>query len=426
MPQGKSAIGALPEIAPESISALTRNIRCGGKQSWRVFKSSAGFYCIGKQRKRETTVKFASFVAALVLASIAAIFPAAAQVTTEHRTQHIIFVMTDGLRWQEVFNGAEASIMNKKNGKVADEAALKKAYWRDSAEARRAVLMPFLWTVIAKQGQIFGNRRKGSDASVTNGFFFSYPGYSETLCGFADPGIRSNDKVPNPNVTVLEWLKNRPTSQGEIGAFGAWDVIASVFNPERSRITANAGWDAFSAMALTPKLELLNELKVETPRIWGDEPFDAMPFHTAMEYLKEKKPRILYLSLGETDDWAHAGRYGDYLDAAHRVDAYVQSLWEQAQSMPEYRGSTTLIFSPDHGRGEAPHKWKGHGQKIPDSRYIWMAFLGPDTRALGERSNIQGVTQSQIAATLAAFLGEDYTADVPKAGKPIADVLPQR
>jgi hypothetical protein len=55
-----------------------------------------------------------------------------------------------------------------------------------------------------------------------------------------------------------------------------------------------------------------------------------------------------------------------------------------------------------------------------------MAFLGPDTRALGERSNIQGVTQSQIAATLAAFLGEDYTADVPKAGKPIADVLPQR
>jgi hypothetical protein len=36
------------------------------------------------------------------------------------------------------------------------------------------------------------------------------------------------------------------------------------------------------------------------------------------------------------------------------------------------------------------------------------------------------VTQSQIAATLAAFLGENYVADVPKAGKPIDDVLAHR
>jgi hypothetical protein len=350
--------------------------------------------------------------------------PASAHVPVEHKTQHIIFVMTDGLRWQEVFDGAEASLMNKENGNVTDEAAIKKSYWRDGPEARREALMPFLWTVIAKQGQIFGNRDKGSDAFVTNGLFFSYPGYSETLCGFADPRIKSNDKIPNPNVTVLEWLKNRPSFQGEIGAFGAWDVIASVFNPQRSKLTANAGWDAFTGMTTTPKLELLNVFKAETPRVWPDEPFDTIPFHTAMEYLKEKKPRILYLSLGETDDWAHAGRYVDYLDAAHRADAYVQAFWEQAQSMPEYRGNTTLIFSPDHGRGKAPHKWKDHGQKIPDSKYIWIAFLGPDTPAMGERSNIPPVTQNEIAATLAAFLGEDYAADVPKAGKAIPDVLP--
>ena len=53
-----------------------------------------------------------------------------------------------------------------------------------------------------------------------------------------------------------------------------------------------------------------------------------------------------------------------------------------------------------------------------------MMFLGPDTQSLGERTKIAPVTQSQIAATLAAFLGQDYNADVPKAGKPIADVLP--
>ncbi|MGI8992220.1 MAG: phosphoglyceromutase, partial [Bryobacteraceae bacterium] len=124
----------------------------------------------------------------------------------QHHTRRVLFVMTDGLRWQEVFNGADEALMNKENGGVADVDALKQAYWRNSSKARREALMPFLWSVIARSGQIYGNRDLGSDAYVTNGLNFSYPGYSETLCGFADPRIKSNDKVPNPNVTVLEWL----------------------------------------------------------------------------------------------------------------------------------------------------------------------------------------------------------------------------
>jgi hypothetical protein len=360
---------------------------------------------------------------ALLLPAVAGLL--AAQAPAEHKTRNIIFVMTDGLRWQEVFGGAEESLMNKKNGKVEDATALKMAYWRDSTEARRAALMPFVWSVISKDGQIYGNREKGSDAYVTNGLNFSYPGYNETLCGFPDARIDSNNKVLNPNVTMFEWLKQKRSFEGDIVAFGAWDLFPYIFNAERAGFLVNAGYDPLTAISPGPRVELLNRLKAETPRVWPDEPFDPITFYTAMEYLKEKKPRILYLSLGETDDWAHAGNYEEYLNAAHRADEYVRLLWETVQSMPEYRGSTTLIFSPDHGRGNAQHgKWRDHGAKVPDSKYIWMAFLGPDTAALGERSHIAAVTQNQIAATLAALLGQDYPADVPKAGKPIADVLP--
>jgi len=73
--------------------------------------------------------------------------------------------------------------------------------------------------------------------------------------------------------------------------------------------------------------------------------------------------------------------------------------------------------------GEAPVQWKDHGEKVPDCKYIWMAFPGPDTRALGERSKTEAVTQNQIAATLAALPGEDDNTATPRAGKPIADVL---
>jgi hypothetical protein len=324
----------------------------------------------------------------------------------EHKTQNIIFVMADGLRWQEVFGGADSSLMNP-----------------PTAEGR-AELMPFLWGVVAKRGQIFGNQAIGSEAYVTNGLNFSYPGYNETLCGFPDPRVHSNDKVENPNVTVLEWLNGKEAFKGKIAAFGAWDTFPFIFNSARAGFPVNAGYDPFNAMPMTPRLELLNQLKAETPHVWADEAFDALPFQTALEYLKVKKPRVLYLSLGEPDDWAHAGNYPEYLNSIHRADEYLKILWETIQSMPEYRDKTTLIFSPDHGRGTGPIEWKSHGEKIPASKYIWMAFLGPDTPPLGERSHIPPVTQNQIAATLAALLGEDYNAAQPKAGNPITDVLP--
>jgi hypothetical protein len=342
-----------------------------------------------------------------------------AQPAEKHATQNVIFVMTDGLRWQEVFRGAESSLITKKY-KVKDEVALKKAYWRETPEARREALMPFLWGSIATEGQIYGNRDKGSDAYVTNGLFFSYPGYSETFCGFADPHINSNDKIPNPNVTVFEWLNKKPVYQGRVAAFAAWDLFPFIFNADRAGFWVIAGYDPLSGFADDPRADLLNHLKAETPRVWDDEPFDVVPFYTALEYLKQRKPRVLYISLGETDEWAHDGNYPEYLNAAHRADKYLRVLWETVQSMPEYRGQTTLIFSPDHGRGDG-RRWTDHGGNISSSKYIWMAFLGPDTPALGERSHIPAVTQNQIAATLAAFLGEDYTAEVPKAGKPIAD-----
>ena len=132
---------------------------------------------------------------------------------------------------------------------------------------------------------------------------------------------------------------------------------------------------------------------------------------------------MLYLSLNETDSWGHEGKYDEYLRAAQRDDGYLKTLWETVQSMPQYQGKTTLIFSPDHGRGDAPVEWKSHGKDLKRSESIWMGFLGPDTPPLGERAQIETVTQSQFAATLAAFLGEDYCAAVAQAGNPIADVL---
>jgi hypothetical protein len=352
---------------------------------------------------------------------------AAAQAPAAHKTDNVIVVMLDGLRWQEVFSGADAELLKTLGPDAlgdpkARAANAQRLFGGESATARRQALMPFLWSVVATEGQIFGNRDLGSDSHVTNGLNFSYPGYNETLTGFPDARIHSNDNIPNPNGTVFEWLNGRPAFTGKVAAFGAWDVFNGIFNRERCGFVVNAGYDPLTAIPITPELKLLNELKAETVRIWPDEPFDPLPFHTAIEYVKAKKPRLLFVGLGETDDWAHYGTYPEYLNAARRDDSYLRELWELVQSMPEYRGKTTLIVLPDHGRGVGP-LWTSHGPKIPESKQTWMAFLGPDTPALGERKQVDAVTESQIAATVAAFLGEDFHAAVPQSGAPIQDVL---
>jgi len=364
-----------------------------------------------------------------MLAAVALLFglTGTAQVPAAHKTENVVVVMLDGMRWQDVFRGADPELIKTLGPDALGDAKERTAnaqhlYWRDTPADRRQALMPFLWSVVAAQGQIFGNRDLASDSHVTNGLNFSYPGYSETLTGIADPRIHSNDNVPNPNVTVFEWLNGKPAFAGKVAAFGAWDVFNGIFNRERCGFVVNAGYDPLTAIPATPQIELLNDLKAETVRIWPDEAFDPLPFHTAVEYVKANKPRVLFLGLGETDDWAHGNSYAEYLNAAHRDDSYLRQLWEQLQSMPEYQGKTTLIVLPDHGRGVGA-EWTSHGQKIPASKETWMAYLGPDTAAKGERQQVDPVTESQVAATLAALLGEDYHAAVPQAATAIREVL---
>jgi len=386
-------------------------------------------YKLAARSRRVSPVQLFTFTVCGLLAAFVSSRASVAQVPATHKTQNVIVVMIDGMRWQEVFRGVDPELIKDAGpdslpaGKDRAELAAKD-YARASRSESRAALMPFVWSEMAVHGQVFGNRDLGSDSHVTNGFNFSYPGYNETLTGSGDPRIHSNDNIPNPNVTVFEWLNKKADFHGHVAAFGAWEDFDGIFNKDRCGFPVNASYDAFTAMPATPELTLLNRLKQEGVRVWPDEVFDPPMFFTALEYVKYAKPRVLFIGLGETDDWAHGGSYSEYLNAAHRSDAYIGALWKVIQAMPEYKDKTTLVVLPDHGRGEGA-KWTGHGQEIPESSQTWMAWIGPDTSALGERKSAAPVTESDVAATLAALLGQDYHASVPSSGAAIVDVLPK-
>ena len=249
-------------------------------------------------------------------------------------TRNVVLVTTDGLRWQEVFRGADDSLLNKKDGGVADPDALRRAFWRETPEARREALLPFLWSTVARQGQVFGNRDKKSLAHVTNGKNFSYPGYNELFTGSADPRIDSNAKRPNPNVSVLEWLHRKPAFRGEVAAVASWDLFPFILNVERSGLTVNAGWMPLGGPSLTESQALLNRLMSRSVRDWENSRNDVLTFQVALEHLRRDTPRVFYVGFGDTDEYAHGGRYDQYLRAAHDADAEPQDALGRAPGAP--------------------------------------------------------------------------------------------
>lgn len=167
------------------------------------------------------------------------------------KSRNILLVTTDGLRWQEVFGGADPSLMNPAEGGVEDLQALKAQFERNGRKERRKALMPFLWSVIAKEGQLFGDAALGSEVRVTNGRNFSYPGYNEIFTGWSDPRIDNNNKTPNHNVSVLEWLNRKESFRHRIAAYGSWDVFPYILNRWRSKIRVQAAWKPLNGKSLS-------------------------------------------------------------------------------------------------------------------------------------------------------------------------------
>ncbi len=342
------------------------------------------------------------------------------------KTENVVVIVTDGLRWQEVFRGAETALVSDKPGGVEDVAATKAAFWRETPRERREILLPFLWSVVASQGQVYGNVDLGSSSQVVNGYKFSYPGYNEIITGAGDPRIDKNEYGPNPNVSVFEWLNGMPEYRGRVAVIGGWDAFPRIFNRERSRLDMRTGWETPFAGRTTPRQDLLNTLYRTTTHEFSDMPWDAFLQQTLLDYVETNKPRVLFVGYGETDEWAHNGRYDLVLQSAHNVDAFIRELWTAMQAMPQYRDRTTFLITTDHGRGDGPENWKHHDWNVDGAENMWIAVLGPDTPALGERKSAARVTQSQIAATVAALLGKNWRGFNPKAGAPLAEAIAGR
>ncbi|MES2003480.1 MAG: alkaline phosphatase family protein [Bacteroidota bacterium] len=323
-------------------------------------------------------------------------------------TRNVFIITTDGFRWQEVFKGADPVLIGDTRC-VSDTALLRQQYWDDDIEKRRSRLLPFFWNVIARQGQLFGNRDFANDVNVANLYKISYPGYSEIFTGFADRKFIPNLSIRNRNENVLDYLNEQPEYNGQVAAFSSWNVLPYILNEKRNGIPVNSGYEMLEEDPDSVNT-LINQVQKNVVHKTNTR-HDMLTYASAKTYIEQKHPRVLFLGLGETDEYAHKGEYDHYLQKAHQVDEMIAELWYYVQTDPFYKNNTTFIITTDHGRGRRPGNWNTHGFWISGSGETWMALLGPGIVPEGEIKGKQQLYQSQIAATVSKLLGEHFTSN---------------
>ena len=288
----------------------------------------------------------------------------------QKKADNIIIITTDGFRWQEMFGGVDTTLANNRIFSEGGQGYIDEKFGNVNPLESRKRLLPFIWGTIAEKGQIYGNRHAGNKVNVSNPYWFSYPGYSEIFCGFAD----------------------------------------RILNKERSQMPVISAFDNTGGNNPTANEKLINAMRNQSYKPWGmGECLDVFTHYAALEHFKIRQPKVLYISYGETDEWAHAGKYKSYLNAAHQFDEWVKELWSLVQSTPGYMDNTIFFITTDHGRGDViKNQWTDHGSDIKGADEIWFIAIGPGIAPKGEIKQPMQIYQKQFAKTFGSLIGFDF------------------
>jgi hypothetical protein len=131
---------------------------------------------------------------------------------------------------------------------------------------------------------------------------------------------------------------------------------------------------------------------------------DELTFFMTKEIMSRLAPSLVLVNFWDIDV-AHFGAYSLYLEAIRRTDRLVHGLWEHAQSLPPYRGRTTLIVVPEMGRDGDPsgNGFQNHRSGDESCRRLWLLAVGAGVpRGLVSERPIR---TTDVAPTLARVLG---------------------
>lgn len=289
------------------------------------------------------------------------VYPFTAQAKCEAKGPNIILFTMDGVRNQEFFRGTGWLIGHKLP--LPERGDIFKKLWGKHSD-----------------GLILGgnNRFKiGSSVAV------SLPSYQAMMVGRAT-SCRKNNCPSVEEETVLEKVRRElDLDKKEVAVFASWDRIKAAIakNPENLAHSIhpeglNIGED--------PYITKLYELSLRDLPAWHGARKDVYTFKMATHYLKKECPRLLFISLLDSDEEAHHKSYPGYVRALKNYDQYLDELISILNEMGEYGKQTTLFITTDHSRGAGPF-WSDHGYTKFTEKNVFLYVRGRGVNLQGRR-----------------------------------------
>lgn len=320
----------------------------------------------------------------------------------------IVLVVLDGVRWQEIYRGVDPEL-----------AATAELGGRARSSAEQ--LVPAIHA-LARRGVALGAPGHGEPFLVSGPNFVSLPGYTELFTGRPAPCQENDCKTP-PTWTLadgLAALSGRP-----IGVFSSWEPIGAVAAADPSHATVSTGRRAgynLELVASDPLLGPVLERAAQSSPSPGHGSYrpDALTAELALGWFERHRPSYFFLSLGDTDEYAHDGDYARYLTALEEADRQIAKLVAIADAWATEGHRTSFVVTTDHGRSAG---FRDHGRDHPESARAWLVAAGGPIPARGFVSSRTSRRLRDVAPTLRVLLGleADRASD---AGSAIDELLP--
>ena len=305
-------------------------------------------------------------------------FPAMAECT--HRGPNVVLVTLDGVRTREFFEGTDPY----------HDAKL--------AASERGVIFKKLWEKHAAKGLVFGKNggyRIASDVAV------SLPSYQALMTGHSTH-CQNNQCGRVKEETVLEVVRRElGLKKSEVAVFGSWKGMKDS-TAESSRSIFRSIFPDFKSYAGDRSLRRLRNASAFDRPGWSGSRKDHYTWDMGMHYLKSYCPRVLYVSLVDSDEYGHEGDYPGYVRALRTYDDYLETLMSTLDGMGAYGKDTTLIVTTDHSRGEG-EGWTSHGSKPDTEKEVFLFVKGPVFASKGITDS--SATHANVRPTIEKIMG---------------------
>jgi arylsulfatase A-like enzyme len=254
--------------------------------------------------------------------------------------------------------------------------------------------------------------------------YVSLPGYTEIFTGRRSHSCADNDCPPARAPTVFDELRSHADGPTDVAVFSSWDRIERAASADAANLVLSTGrWRVTNEAALRddePTSSLLDEGRAAPP-FPGKATFrpDRYTAALALSYLESHRPRLMFLGLGEPDEYAHLGDYPRYLAALRAADGTLGQLFETLHRMGQRGQRTTVFVTADHGRAR---DYRFHGRRFPESARVWLLAAGGDVSARGLVRSQHAHRLADLAPTLRVLLGLPRD-ESPAAGAPIDELF---